>query len=81
MARKLLYEVTIAGADNGYIVRVGCKVLVFKNSEELIEEFAAYVRGEKTALSKELNPEVAEIPTCAEQPMPEGLADSVARNR
>ena len=44
---RLEYEVTINGADNGLIVRIGCKTLVFLdgNIKEFIDDFTTYLQG------------------------------------
>jgi len=46
------HNVTIQEVDNGYVVRVGCKVLVFEDSVDLLTELRAYIAGEETKLSK-----------------------------
>ena len=75
--KKLQWEVTLAGADNGYLVRVGCKLLVFENKQTLINELTSYINGEKTALAEELAKNEC-ISESAGACMP-SLTDSVAR--
>lgn len=54
MARKMDYQVTIQEVDNGYVVRVGCALLVFGSWEKLWPELNAYAEGENTDLSRRL---------------------------
>lgn len=44
---RLEYDVTISGADNGLIVRIGCKTLVFLdgNIKEFIDDLTTYLQG------------------------------------
>lgn len=51
---KTNYQVTIQEVENGYVVRVGCKMLVFTDYETLQKEQVAYFAGEKTELSSRL---------------------------
>lgn len=57
MSRKMQYSVTIYEVDNGYLVKVGCKRLVFKDISELMHELSCYATGAVTPLSKELTKE------------------------
>lgn len=56
---KLSYDVRIQGADNGVIVNVGCKTLVFKNTEtdDFLADLKALLAGEETTLRQKYYPE------------------------
>ena len=56
---KLSYDVRIQGADNGVIVNVGCKTLVFKNTEtdDFLADLKALLSGEENALRQKYYPE------------------------
>ena len=56
---KLNYDVRIQGADNGVIVNVGCKTLVFKNTEtdDFLVDLKALLSGEENALRQKYYPE------------------------
>ena len=45
---RLEYEVKIVGADNGLIVFIGCKTLVFLdgNIKEFIDDLTTYLQGD-----------------------------------
>lgn len=59
------YEIQIAKVENGFIVRAGCKVFVFSNQDELLNELKAYLSGEMTKLTeKYLKP--GNMPNAAE---------------
>lgn len=42
---RLNYEVQISGADNGLVVRLGCKTIVFKDSDmaEFLADLSTYL--------------------------------------
>jgi len=46
------YEVSLSGADNGYIARIGCKTLVFKETEldEMLADLKIYLTGGSSKL-------------------------------
>lgn len=80
--KTMQWTVTIEEVENGYVARVGCKLLVFTSWEDLSKELTAYAKGEKTELAKEL---LKDIPICTESCTPEEeprreLADSLARS-
>lgn len=56
---KLSYDVRIQGVDNGVIVNVGCKTLVFKNTEtdDFLADLKALLFGEENALRQKYYPE------------------------
>lgn len=56
---KLNYDVRINGADNGIIVNVGCKTLVFKNTEtdDFLADLKALLSGEENTLRQKYYPE------------------------
>lgn len=79
MSKKMPWEVTILEVDNGYVVKVGCKTLVFESQEVLITELDAYMKGKETKLSEDLKKEFNQAPTAemsdqACVPEPDGLA-------
>lgn len=84
MAKKMAWDVTISEAENGYMVRVGCRLFVFETGDRLLAELTAYMNGTETPLSKRIR---EEMPTCQEvvAPPPQGiggrLTDSVAQPR
>ena len=41
------YDVVISGCDNGFVVRIGCKTLVFSddNAGEMIADLSRYLTG------------------------------------
>ena len=55
--RKMLWPVEIQEADNGYVVCLGCKKLVFTSKLELFRELEAYIEGRFTVMSEELKKE------------------------
>ena len=52
--RKTIRETTIKQVDNGYIVTVGCKTLVFESRKRLLDELDRYMRNPAKA-EKEYN--------------------------
>ena len=86
--KKMKWEVTIAEVDNGYVVRVGCKLFVFELWSTLMGELNCYAKGEKTNLSESVLKEMETVqPTApSEQPeqpcgsrMPQSITDNLAR--
>lgn len=86
MGKKMPWKVTILEVDNGYVVEVGCKTLVFESQEVLITELDAYMKGKETKLSEDLKKEfnqtiTAEAPpqACIGQGPAGGLAADLER--
>lgn len=52
MDRIVNYEVQIGNVENGFIVRVGCKVFVFNDWNVLYKELDAYFTGRDTELNR-----------------------------
>lgn len=57
--KKMQYQVTLQEVDNGYVVRVGCKLLVFEDRQKLLNELTAHIKGEETELSKKFKQQEA----------------------
>ncbi len=70
--KKMQYEVTICEVENGFVVRVGCKLFAFANYEEMEMELRAYAHGEKTELTARIE---KETPTCEGGPPQEAMPD------
>lgn len=47
---KMNWNVTICEVENGYLVKVGCKYVVFSSMNELLEELRLYMEGEPSDL-------------------------------
>jgi hypothetical protein len=61
---KLEYEIVVRGADNGVVVNIGCKTLVFMNGIpllEFMEDFKEYVTGGRGSFVKLHNKYFGEI--------------------
>lgn len=54
---KLNHEVVIQRADNGVVVRVGCKTLVFTDISEFVTDLERLLNGEESALRGKYYPE------------------------
>lgn len=56
---KLSYEIMIQAADNGVIVRVGCKTLVFKDTDTdvFLTDLKALLAGDEHALRQKYYPQ------------------------
>lgn len=50
-------EFTIKRADNGFIVTIGCKVVVFTNKKELFDAMDLYFKDPKKAEEKYITKE------------------------
>ncbi len=57
--KKMQHQVTIQEVDNGYVVRVGCKLVVFEDKATLLMELKACLNGKETELSERLKKEDA----------------------
>lgn len=79
--KKMKWEVTIAEVENGYVVRVGCKLFVFTDWEAFNKELYAYAAGKSTELAGRV---LKDMPTANDEAMPEqprgaGITESLAR--
>lgn len=78
--KKTQYQVTIQEVDNGYVVRAGCKLVVFEDKATLFAELKAYFGGKETELSEQLKKDAT-----ADQAVPQpcdpsmGLGQNLAR--
>ena len=64
------YQITIGGADNGFVVQAGCKSLVFKDKDAdiMLEDIKEYITGGnkgRIAMLKKYFPEVLEQTACS----------------
>jgi len=66
--KKMKWEVTIAEVENGYVVRVGCKLFVCQDWDFLVRELSAYAAGKKTQFAEEV---MKGMPTPNEECTPE----------
>jgi len=72
------YRVSITPADNGIIVRVGCKLLVFdkENQPRFISALKLYLAGEEDKLHKEFFPEdFDQQPVTGQAPQPPPICE------
>ena len=81
--KKMKWEVTIAEVENGYVVRVGCKLFVFPDWEALYNELNTYIKGGKSKLSEKVTKDMT-ADTCEGEAMPQqargaGITESLAR--
>lgn len=59
MSNKIQWAVGIDGAENGFIVSVGCRRFVFEDRSKLLDELDAYLSGRETPLSEQVKKELA----------------------
>lgn len=59
MSNKIQWPVGIDGAENGFIVSVGCKRFVFEEHSKLLDELDAYLSGRETPLSSQVKKELS----------------------
>ena len=50
---KPTYQVTIQAVENGFVVRVGCRLFVSENWEKVAEQLNAYFTGQETEFIKQ----------------------------
>lgn len=68
MSNKIQWSVGIDGAENGFIVSVGCKRFVFEERSKLLDELDAYLSGKETPLSVQVKKEMECEPQCVAPP-------------
>lgn len=56
------HEIVINRVSNGFVVRVGCKTLVFKTLDELIDAMRLYYKDQNAARMKYCLDELQHIP-------------------
>ena len=63
MSNLNVYDVHLVKAENGFIIRVGCKVFVFEKLTDLNTELTAYLSGQTTKLSEKYLKQLPELQT------------------
>ncbi len=77
-----IYQVTIQQVENGFLVRVGCKIFVCEEWAKIAEQLGAYFAGEETAFikaQKDKIPQQADIPQPCDPTANANLGETVAR--
>lgn len=76
------YQVTIQAVENGFVVRVGCRLFVSEKWDNVAEQLTAYFTGQETEFIKaqiSKNP-TAQAPMATMEAAPQqDLRDSLAR--